>query len=586
MKHIRYAICLTALVAGFVAPAGAVDGALAAKKAPVARDAGRRAAVAAPEPSVDDGEVLTAQVVYQVLLAEVAMQRGDLDLASQAYATLALRTRDPQVLERMIEVAGYARRFDLAIEAARLWLEREPDSKRAQQLLISMMILSNRLDDLAPPLIRLLEADTPGLAANLTGLNRMFARSPDRLAVFRLIEAVCRPFIGMAEAHYAVAVAAGSAGLNERAMSEVRRSLELRPGWELPAYLGGQLLARESPGDAIEFMQEFVERYPQAREVHLLLARTLVAEKRYYEAKRHFDQLLQANSESPEITYAVAVLALQQNDRGLAEAQFKRFLSFEGANKSVAYYYLGQIAEDDKRFDEALAHYAEVESGEHYLPARMRSAYLLGRLGRIDEARTLLDQATTKTQEERIQLLVAEAALLRDAKQLQAAFALLDWELEKSPEQADLLYETGLLAERLGRFELMEARLRKLIGLRPDNVRSAQAYNALGYSYAERNIRLGEARELIEKALLLSPEDGFILDSMGWVLFRQGDLNGALGYLEKAYAQREDPEIAAHIGEVLWALGRQEDARRVLLDAGRKHPDSDVLNEAVRKFAP
>ena len=195
----------------------------------------------------------------------------------------------------------------------------------------------------------------------------------------------------------------------------------------------------------------------------------------------------------------------------------------------------------------------------------------------------MLRKAKTENAEQAIQLVVAEAALLREAKRWQDAFDLLESRLAEQPEQPDLIYETALLAERLNKVELMDARLRRLIELRPDN---AQAYNALGYAYADRNERLAEARQLIEKALALSPDDGFILDSMGWVLYRQGDLAGALSYLERSYAKREDPEIAAHLGEVLWALGRQDDARRLLQAAQKVHPTNEVLAETVRKLIP
>jgi Flp pilus assembly protein TadD len=179
--------------------------------------------------------------------------------------------------------------------------------------------------------------------------------------------------------------------------------------------------------------------------------------------------------------------------------------------------------------------------------------------------------------------MIAEAQLLREAKRTQEAFNLLDTALSKQPEQTDLLYESALLAEKLGRMETLETYLRKLIVLKPD---SAQAYNALGYSYADRNLRLPEARELIEKALKLAPDDPFILDSMGWILYRQGDLQGALVYLERAFAKRPDPEIAAHMGEVLWVLGRKDDARRAWREAQKKYPGNEELAAVVKKFAP
>ncbi|WP_294252955.1 tetratricopeptide repeat protein [Propionivibrio sp.] len=580
MKSIQHTLCIAVLSLVLSVPSLAADKAAPSRKrAPATRDA-KHAQTTEPLPG--DAQ-LTDQVVYRVLLAEIALQRGDVNLASKIYSDLALLTRDPKILERTIEVAGHARRFDLALTAARLWLEVEPGSKRAQQILISAMILSNQLADLAPSLVRLLEKDQASLGENLLGLNRMFAQNPDRQAVFHLIDETCRPFIGLAEAHYAVAMAAGSAGENGRALSEIRRALELRPDWELAALLEAQILTRQSPSEAISSLQRFIAQYPKASDVKLSLARALIGEKRYAEAKHLFDELLVDYPDKPEIVYPAAILALQQNESALAETRFKHLVTLGIPDKSLAYYYLGQIAEADKRSAEALSYYAMVGAGEQFIPAHLRSARLLAEQGQLDLARVQLREVKGATPEDRIQLLIAEAGLLREAKQEQKAYNVLDEALTAQPEQADLLYETALLAEKLGLTDILESRLRKLIELRPE---SAQAYNALGYSYADRNIRLTEALALIAKALKLAPEDPFILDSMGWVLYRQGDLAAALTYLEQAYARRDDPEVAAHMGEVLWKLGRIDEAQRTMREALKKHPANEALATAIKKFAP
>ncbi len=601
MKSIYPSMLAATLSLAFAFPVGAAEEGSASKKRPPAtreekrkgeqprkdEQAGKRDESEKrdePRPGDTDSQELSGQVVYQVLLAEVALQRGELELASQAYADLAARTRDPKILERTVEVAGQAHRYDLALEAARLWIELEPTSTQAQKMLTAALVASNRLDDLSEHLIRLLEIDKDDLGDNLLGLNRMMARHPDRKAVFRLIDKVCKPFFGIAEAHYSIALAASSAGEKERARAESRRALELRPDWEMAALLEAQLLAQDfSATEAIAALQRFLERNPKARDVELHLARALVGEKRYSEAKSHFDTLLRAYPNNPEIVYPVAILALQQNDVELAEAQLKHLLTLNFPDKSVARYYLGQIAEETKRPADALAYYAHVDAGEQYLPAQMRIAHLLSEQGQLDAARRQLREAHSKTEQERAQLSIAEAQLLRDAKQTQEAFELLESALAKQPEQNDLLYETALLAEKLGRMDVLESHLRKLIDLKPD---SAQAYNALGYSLAERNLRLPEARQLIEKALTLSPDDPFILDSLGWVFYRQGDPAVALSHLERAYALRADPEIAAHLGEVLWMLGRQDDARKAWREAQKKNPGNDVLDNVIKKFNP
>lgn len=581
MKHVRSTLLLAVLTVFFGQQAFAADDAAPPKKRPVAKEA-KRPTVANPKSASAQLLDQSGQAVFQVLVAEMALQRGDTNLATKAYSDLSLRTRDPRVLERTVEIAGYARRYDIALEAAKLWLDVEPGSVRAQQMLTGMLILSNRMDELAPTLVRMLEADKEGLGANLLGLNRMFVRTEDRVAVFNLIEKVCRPFFGVAEAHYAVAQAASSASMQERALAEAGRALELRPDWEMAALLQAQIAARTSTAQAVAFLQAFVERNPMARDVKLQLARALVGEKRYDEARQIFNQMLQGFPDNPDVVYPVALLALQQNDLAVAEAQFKHLLTLSIPDKSLAYYYLAQIAEENGKTDEALDFYAKVESGDQLVQARMRGAQLLAGQGKLDEARKLLSEANAVSAEQSLQLAIAEAALLRKANQPQAAFDLLDALLEKQPDNPELLYETALLAERLDQMEIMERRLRRLIELQPEN---GQAYNALGYSFADRGIQLTEARELIEKALALMPNDTFILDSLGWVLYRQGDLPGGLAALERAYGMRDDPEIAAHLGEVLWSMNRKDEAQKLLRAAQKKHPDNEPLADAVKKFA-
>jgi tetratricopeptide (TPR) repeat protein len=391
------------------------------------------------------------------------------------------------------------------------------------------------------------------------------------------------PYLQVAEAHYARAVAASSAALPARALAEARRALELRPDWEPAALLEAQLLARDSNAEAVVALDRFVARNPGARDVRLHLARALIGEARYGEARAHFDRLLKEAPNSQEIIFPAAILALQQNDAARADTLLRQLLTLEFPDPGVARYYLGQIAEQRQRVDEAIGFYAAVGPGEQYLPAQLRVARLLADRGEVDTALVRLHEAKPRNAQEKSQLLTAEAQLLRDAKRPREAFALLSNELAQQPADPELLYETALLAEKIDRIDLLEKHLRRLIELKPD---SAQAYNALGYSYADRNIRLPEARTLIEKALSLLPDDPFVLDSLGWVLYRQGDLAGARAQLERAYSLRNDPEIAAHLGEVLWMQDRRDEARRLWRDAANRSPGNDVLADALKRFAP
>jgi tetratricopeptide (TPR) repeat protein len=282
-----------------------------------------------------------------------------------------------------------------------------------------------------------------------------------------------------------------------------------------------------------------------------------------------------------DVVFAVAVLSMQLEDWGNAESNLKRLFDLGYRDRNAVRFYLGQVNEEQKRFPEAIKWYAEVTRGEQYLPAQIHTAQVMSKQGDLAAARDYLKQINPTTNQERVQLILAEAQLLRDANQPKEAFKVVEQGLDKMPNDPDLLYDYAMLAEKLDRMDVLESSLRKVILVQPDH---AHAYNALGYSLADRNQRLDEAKQLIEQALKLSPEDYYIIDSMGWVLYRQGKPDEALKYLNRAYAGRHDPEIAAHLGEVLWVLGRKAEAQKVWTEALAKAPSNDVLVKTVQRL--
>jgi len=534
-------------------------------------------------PAAYGPEDMLARTVFQSLLADLALQRGDTELGVSAWADLARRTRDPAVISRAVEVAATAKQYDLALELTRMWLQIEPDSTRARQTESALLVLANRIDDLVPQLAKLLEQDKANLPANLMHLNRVLGGKSDKKAVQKLVDQLAAPYPEIPEAHFAMGQAAANADDPMRAQSEFARALQLRPGWETAALARAQMLARQSPASAVDSLREFLTTYPDAREVRLTLARLLISERRFDEARVEFDRLLKDRPDDPEIIYPVAVLALQQGDTASGRALLEKLLDSSFPDKSTVHYFLGQIDEEEKRPDAALAHFRLVTAGDQYVAARARAAQILLQQGKPEEARELLHATKGGSASEQARLAIAEAQLLREAGRKDDGYAVLTAALAKHPDDPELLYETALTAERQNQPEVMEKHLRHLLKLKPDH---AHALNALGYSLADRNIRLDEANDLVTRAVALAPEDPFIMDSLGWVQFRQGKLPEALKTLEKAYAIKADPEIAAHLGEVLWTLGRKEDAARLLNEAAKKNPDNDVLAAALKKFQP
>ncbi|HZD19704.1 MAG TPA: tetratricopeptide repeat protein [Burkholderiales bacterium] len=529
------------------------------------------------QPTTDDDSQL-----YDMLLGEIAQQRGDYALAAKTYLELARRTRDPRVARRAVEVANEGRLNDLALEAAKTWYEIEPQSTAALSVVASLLVSVRKVDEAEPYLAKLLNTEGVDQERGYLQINRLLAGNPDKRSNLRVVQKLASRHPELAPAHFAIAQAAALAEDEKTALAEARRAAEIRPEWEAPAMLEAQVLQKRSSAQAAKRLADFVDKNPQSRPGRLAYARALVADKRIPEARKQFDALLAANPGDTELIYTVGIIALQVKDYAVAEENMKRLVSApDYRDPDGARYILGQIAEEQKQWPRAIEWYDQIQDGEHALPARLRTANAIAKEGKLQDAREYLHKTAADHPGQEVQFTVAEAQLLRDANQNKQAFDLLAGALKEEPEQPELLYDYALTAEKLEQYEVLEKNLRKLIEVKPDH---AHAYNALGYSFAERNTRLGEARKLVEKALELSPEDSFIVDSLGWVQYREGDLKGAAQTLKRAYDTRPDAEIGAHLGEVLWKLGERSEANRVWQESLKTAPDNDTLLKTIKRL--
>lgn len=523
---------------------------------------------------------LTEPILYELLFAEIALQRGSAGLAAQTYAELAQSTKDPRIARRAVEVANFARTPQYALEAARVWYEADPQSLQALQTIAGLLVGARKVDDAEPYLAKLLAADSAATPNGFLQLGRLLAGNPDKAANLRVVRKLAAKYPDLPQAHLAVAQAALAADDEKAALAETRRAAQLQPGWEVAAIFEAQVLQRRSPQEASASLGAFLAKYPDAREARLAYARALVGERKFVEARAEFETLLAAYPNNADVVYAVALLAAQLKDYPTAEKNLKRLLDMGFRDPNGVRFTLGQIAEEQKQWQAAIDWYQTITSGDQYLASRMRVAGVMAKQGKLEEARAYLRNINASG-EQRVQLLIAEAQLLREANQNREAFDLLGKALEAQPDQPDLLYDHALTAEKLERFDVLESNLRKLIQMKPDH---AHAHNALGYSFADRNLRLPEAKKLIERALELSPEDYYIVDSLGWVLYRQGDLKGAATQLRRAYVGRPDGEIGAHLGEVLWMMGERAEAGRIWDESLKNHPDNETLQKTVKRL--
>lgn len=533
------------------------------------------------KPTKDIPAGLSAEFVFKYLVGEIAGQRGELGLASTALLDLAKSSRDPRLAERATRAAIYGNQPQIALPAASLWSELDPDSTEARQALTQMLMAAGKVAELRPHLQKLIAAedDKGGIFMYLVG---MIARTGDKMGALKLMQELTKPYVDLPEAHFALAHAAWSAEQDKLALNELHLADEINPGWEPAALLKGQVLQRKSNADALNFFKEFLNDNAQANEVRLAYARLLVNEKQFEAAREQFDKLIDIAPQNAEIQVVVGLLSVQMEDFTNANAHFLKALDLGFKEPEQIKLYLGQVAERRQKDDEAQAWYGKVDKDSpQLLDAQLRSAAILVKQGRLDEARRRMQGLSELTNEQRVIAIQAEAGWLVQAKRYQEAFNLLKSTVENLPNSPELVYDYAMVAEKVSQFEVMEHELRKLIVLKPD---MGHAYNALGYSLADRNERLEEAQKLIEKAMDLNPNDYFILDSMGWVKYRRGQLSQALDYLKRAYEAQPDPEIAAHLGEVLWQQGKREEALETWQNALQAHPENEALQITAKKF--
>ena len=544
--------------------------------------------VEAPKPKAEGPKlpnvVLSEDLLFEFLVAEIAGQRGNIAVASETYVDMAKKTLDPRIAGRALDIALYSGNMKDALDMAELVSKLDPDSPKAKQALSALLIHSGNIDGAKPDIEKTLSRlDPESLSRSLLQLDALFSGQADKKAALQAVESLAKPYLDHPEAHYAIASSALRAGESQLALVEADKALALRPGWEMAALLHAQILESGSKESVEPYLTDFLKQYPKAQGVRLALAKFLVSERKYTEARREFETLGKLFPENQDVALAVALLSLQLGDTEGAISEFKALLDGGYRNPDLARYYLGQAEEAAKRGTEALKWYGSVGKGPQYLPARVNMARILMAKGDFSGAKRLLKETRTADAGQRLYLIQAEAQLLQEAGRRDAAYALLGRALEAHPDQPELLYDRAMAAERLGKIPEAEQNLKKLIRIQPGN---AQAYNALGYTLVEHSTRYEEALPLLQKALELAPEDPYILDSMGWLQFRMGHSAPAIDYLKRAYAGRRDPEIAAHLVRALWAEGRHDEAKSLLDEALKDNPGNAALVRSRKDLMP
>jgi tetratricopeptide (TPR) repeat protein len=598
-KAEKYRLILSAAVLGW--GVWVMPEAMAQPPAPAAATTAKETSVAAAEAG---NPPLTGKRFYEILLADVALQRQEPVLATRTFLQLAQDTRSPWFAQRAAESALAARDQTLLDQALALWQKLDPASDRPQRLKAQVArAWQHPINQTADEKVvrARLEALLREAAANnnldemFLQLNAFFAKWPDKVTTFRTIRELALPYSRLPEAHYAVALAALMVVTDEavgpqnevvsRILQEGAREIDLAledaPQWDEAVQLKAVLLEKTAPEQLLSWLQSSVQKTPDQKNLWPLLARAFVQKKRYSEAREWFLKVWKDNGADSALM-AAGALSMQMEDRTAAQELLNEVEKKSGSDKVNAMRAMyARIAEDEKRTMEAIDWYRKVDGGDDWWGIQLHLAMLLAQNGKRDEALTLLAALPAVTREQRIGVLQMQTRVLRHAEDWEAAFKVLEKGVKELPESEDLLLELGLVEEKRGNLEKAEQHLRMALKLKPND---PFLQNALGYTLVDHRLNIDEGTALIEKAYQAIPGDGAILDSMGWARYRQDKNEEALRYLQQAWEKHPDAEVAAHWGEVLWQVGRLEEARQVWAQGLKKTPRDTLIRETMKRL--
>lgn len=567
------------------------------------------AATAEPAPAFQNSR-MDGALFYQTLVSEVQARSGNVGSAYQIYLELARKHRNPELFKRAVEIALQARAGEEALTAAKAWRQVSPHSKEAAEFTVQILLALGRSKELVDPLKSLIQlSPTPQQPLMIASLPRSLARLADRQAAAQVIDEVTQPWRQRQPALAEAWVASGEGWLaakdTQKAFEAAKKAKALQP-----QSLGVGLLAinlmEEAPG-AEDLIREQLARSDAPKLLRLAYARKLAGLQRMDEAAEQLDSVVQAQPEQISAWLTLAAVRLELHQPDLAEVALQRFLALkkqtpdksaavEGKSATLdqaqvaldadtseeqAYTLLAQVEEQRGNWQAALAWLQRVEKSDDSLLIQSQRAKLMAKQGKLKEGRALIRAMPESEPRDALAKLQAETQLLRDLNEWDAAYSVMAEANQRFPDDADLLYEQAMLAEHLQKYDEMEKMLRRAIELKPDNPNS---YNALGYSLADRNLRLDEARILISKALELRPGDPFITDSLGWLEFRSGRIKEALVLLRQAYQARPDAEIAAHLGEVMWAQGERDEAIKIWRKAQARDAKNESLLDTIKRL--
>ncbi|HET8850367.1 MAG TPA: tetratricopeptide repeat protein [Marinobacter sp.] len=531
------------------------------------------------EPEVEYAD-FEPEVLYQLLSAEIAAQRGRYDVTLVNYLQAAKTSKDSAVIDRAMRIAQTLNADNAQRQLAALWLEQDPDNLRAHRV---SAIQAVKRQDMETALFHMESIMNQGQDADFDSLAALAASLPSaqQQELLQLYRELAERNPDTPDLEYGIALLLKITQSPEEGLRRLNNLLEDHPNFQPAIVLKGDLLYETGQSrDALNYLTTNTRRFPDNRQMGTLFGRMLINEGELQAAQDEFQRLVERFPDVPGLRLSHALVAFENKQPDTARAELERLIA-AGHHIDEASYYLGRLEEQAGNTRQAIAYYQDVEQGNFLLPALARAVELQAANGELDTALQELERLRGSNPEQAEQLWLLEVNLLLEQNRPSQAMEAANQALERFPNNVEVLYARGMMYDGLGMTAEAEADLRRILEVQPDN---PVALNALGYILTIRTDRLDEAQGYIERALQLDPENPAILDSMGWVLFRQGDIDGALKYLSSAWAAYPDPEVAAHYGEALWVSGNQEQAQVIWEEALDQDPEHEILRETIRRL--
>ncbi len=540
--------------------------------------------IAPPKVKTQPRDLKTAidpDVMYMLMAAELAGQRGQYAIALEGYMESAKRVNDPRFAERAAKIAMYMKDGKKTDEAISLWLRQDPKNLTARKIAALSALRAGNKQVAVDHLSTVLKVDPAGFEKTALELASVLQRDGKSDLFYEVLDALAVKNPEQAAVYFVQSLLAMEMKNNALAEKKVQQALNIQPDWDKALIFQAQIAVfSEDLTKAKTLLRNASVKYPENDKFKKLLAQVLIKAAEYEAATEVYQSIVLSNPKDAESQISLALVYLQLDRDGEAEDIFKQLLGQpEWQNQSG--FYLGKLEEKRGHTQKALAWFDKVTEGSFVFESAISAVSLLVKDNKFDEADSRLNLLAYQFPKQKLRIILMKSGLYGQQQHYEKGFKLLTDALVGQPEQRDLLYTRALMAERINKLDVLEADLKKILAKTPND---AEALNALGYSLLGNVSRYADAEKYLQQALKLQPNEAVIMDSFGWLQFKQGKLEQALGYLERAYAKQQESEIAAHLAEVLWALGRKEEARKIFNKAIKKAPEDEYLLDFQKRI--